>query len=139
MTRLLWLDDSRNPFENDRQWLVFAPFIGDDVIWVKNYDEFVNWITENGLPDGIAFDHDLADEHNAPKEFQNEHYKDWLESQNFKEKTGMECAKWLVDYCLDNDVKLPLFSSQSGNPSGRENILGLLNNFKKFQDENRVA
>jgi len=35
---------------------------------------------------------------------------------------------------MDNDKKLPLFSSQSANPPGRENILNLLTNFKKSQD-----
>lgn len=113
-TTLVWLDDVRDPFENDGHWLVFAPIRANEVIWVKSYNEFVDWITENGLPDGIAFDHDLADVDQA-------------------EKTGMDCAKWLVDYCIDNDKKLPLFSSQSANPPGRENILGLLTNFNLSQ------
>jgi len=133
MTKILWLDDVRNPFENDREWLIFAPILGDEVIWVKNYDEFVGWITENGLPDGIAFDHDLADEHYAPKEHWDDKYNQWVETQNFTEKTGMDCAKWLVDYCIDNNKPLPLFSSQSANPCGRDNILGLLTNFLKSQ------
>ena len=115
-TKLLWVDDIRDPFENDGEWQNFAPIRASEVIWVKSYEEFVGWITVNGLPDGIAFDHDLAD------------VKD-------DEKTGMDCAKWLVDYCLDNGVDLPLFSSQSANPPGRDNILSLLTNFKKSQDE----
>ena len=133
-TRLLWLDDVRDPFENDGEWLVFAPISNpSEVIWVKNYDEFTAWISENGLPDGIAFDHDLADEHYAPKEHWDEKYHPWAETQNFKEKTGMDCAHWLVDYCMDNNKQLPLFNSHSANPPGRENILNLLNNFKKTQ------
>jgi hypothetical protein len=132
-TTLLWLDDVRNPFENDGEWLIFAPIRANEVIWVKNYDEFVGWITDNGLPDGIAFDHDLADEHYAPEAHWDENYQDWANSQNFKEKTGMDCAKWLVEYCIDNDTLLPLFSSQSANPPGRENIIRLLTNFKLSQ------
>ena len=138
-TTLLWLDDVRDPFENDCEWLVFAPIQASEVIWVKNYDEFVSWIETNGLPDGIAFDHDLAHEHYAPREHWDEKYHPWAETQDFKEKTGMECAKWLVDYCIDNDKTLPLFTSQSANPPGRENILTLLNNFKKSQDDNSMA
>lgn len=112
---LLWLDDVRDPFEESGMWLAFAPITNpSNVIWVKSYDEFVGWIEENGLPDGIAFDHDLADE-------------------DSKEKTGMDCAKWLVEYCLDNDEELPRFSSQSANPPGRENIISLLTNFLKSQ------
>lgn len=43
MKRLLWLDDYRNPLEND--WLVFSP-IGRDVeiSWIKSYQEFASWI-----------------------------------------------------------------------------------------------
>ena len=60
--KLLWLDDKRNPHEKD--WLKFSPIEQPyEVIWVKNYNEFVRWITENGLPDGICFDHDLSDIH----------------------------------------------------------------------------
>lgn len=116
MKKLLWVDDERDPFENNGHWLAYAPFITNDVVWVKSYDEFVSWIIENGLPDGISFDHDLGD------------------TVNPKEKTGFECAKWLVDYCLDNDSTLPEFTSQSSNPAGRKNILGLLNNFKKYNE-----
>lgn len=133
MSKLLWLDDVRDPFAKDGEWLVFAPMKAHEVIWVKDYNEFVAWITENGLPDGIAFDHDLADEHYAPQAHWDEKYASWAESQNFKEKTGMDCAKWLVDYCLDNDKVLPRFGSHSANPPGRENIIKLLTNFKKSQ------
>jgi hypothetical protein len=61
MKTLLWLDDYRDPMQG--QWLVFSP-IADaeyEVHWVKSYDEFVDWITKNGLPTGICFDHDLSD------------------------------------------------------------------------------
>jgi hypothetical protein len=131
--RLLWLDDVRDPFDTDTDWLVFAPFRDGEVIWVKSYEEFVGWITVNGLPDGIAFDHDLAHEHYAPREHWDDKYHAWAETQNFKEKTGFECAKWLVEFCLDKGLDLPAFSSQSANPPGRENILTLLTNFKNFQ------
>lgn len=117
---LLWLDDYRDPKED--KWLVFSPIPDPyDIVWVKSYNEFVSWINENGLPTGICFDHDLADQHYAP------------ETDNYKytEKTGMDCAKWLIDHCIDNNKELPKFASQSANPSGRENILALLNNYKK--------
>jgi len=130
-TTLLWLDDVRDPFENDCEWQVFAPIQAHECVWVKNYEEFVAWITENGLPDGIAFDHDLADEHYAPREHWDEKYHPWAETQEFKEKTGMQCAEWLVEYCLDNKEKMPKFGSHSANPPGRENILSLLNNYIK--------
>lgn len=124
---LLWLDDIRDPMTQD--WLVFSPIERPfNTVWVKSYEEFVDWIINNGLPDGICFDHDLADEHYAPQE----HWDtDWHDHQNFKEKTGMDCAKWLVDYCIDNNLNLPLYNIQSANPVGKENINQYLQNFLK--------
>lgn len=116
---MLWLDDKRNPFEKD--WIKFSPIQEPlEIIWVKKYHEFVSWITENGLPDAICFDHDLSDIH--------------IKKSTYKELTGMDCAKWLVEYCLDNNVKLPKYNIQSSNPAGKDNIDGLLKGFKKFQD-----
>ena len=43
----------------------------------------------------------------------------------------MDCAKWLVDFCMDNKVELPKFYVHSANPVGADNIRGLLNNFIK--------
>ena len=118
MKKLLWLDDYRNPMEG--QWLVFSPITLEDieVFWVKSYQEFVNWILVNGLPDAICFDHDLGDLYD-----------------NIEEKTGYDCAKWLIDYCIDNNVKLPLYNIQSANPVGKENIDKLLKNFINFQNK----
>ena len=43
----------------------------------------------------------------------------------------MDCAKWLVEYCIDNNKKLPLYNIQSANSVGRENIDSLLKSFNK--------
>ena len=113
--KILWLDDYRNPNECMDYVKIVCPIIKDPsvIIWVKSYDEFVEYINNYGLPDAIGFDHDLADD-----------------SSN--EKTGYDAAKFLVDYCLENNADLPEFGSQSANPVGRENILKLLNNFKRY-------
>lgn len=105
---ILWLDDIRDPE-------IFSNKYGletDEIIWVKNYYDFIDWINLNGLPRLIAFDHDLGDV-----------------SEN--EKTGFSAAKWLVEYCLDNRLKLPEWVILSANTVGAENIKCLLNNFKK--------
>jgi len=109
MKTLLWLDDYRNPFEDD--WLNFSP-IGKNcrVVWVKSYQEFVDWVTINKTPDAICFDHDLGEE-----------------------ETGYDCAKWLVEYCMDTNYILPRYAIQSANPVGRQNIDCLLKNFLKSQ------
>lgn len=107
---LLWLDDCRDPFDKKMDWLIYSP-IGRNVniVWVSNYNEFVEYITKFGLPDGICFDHDLGEE-----------------------KDGYDCAKWLVNYCLDNNEQLPLYSIQSANPVGKKNIDGLFMSLNKF-------
>lgn len=130
MKTLLFLDDYRDPFDNSMDWISFSP-IGRNVTieWVTSYDEFVNYITKNGLPDAICFDHDLSD-------FQafKSGYPDLMADVPMPEteKTGYDCAKWLVNYCLDNDVKLPKYAIQSANPVGKENIDKLLKSFNRF-------
>lgn len=109
MKTLLWLDDYRNPYNVNEEWLIFSPIKNPNTIWVKNYNDFINWILINGLPDAICFDHDLGEIY-----------------------SGFDCAKWLVEYCIDNNLKLPLWNCQSANPVGRENINSLLNNYNKY-------
>lgn len=80
-------------------------------VLVKNYKAFTDFIQQNGLPDFISFDHDLGEE-----------------------KSGYDCAKWLVEFCLDNNMSLPEFAVHSQNPVGKENIESLLGNFKKVKE-----
>ena len=139
---LIWLDDFRDPNTPPFHQTYLHKYVPDyeaydEIRWVKSYDEFTQWITENGLPLKIAFDHDLADEHYAPQD-RYEDYNDWAKEQDFQEKTGMDCVKWLVEYCLDNKVELPTWVCHSANPSGVENMSGLLKSFMKFQMKNDV-
>jgi hypothetical protein len=45
--------------------------------------------------------------------------------------SGFECAKWMVNYCLDNNLHLPDWHIQSANPVGAENIKSYLQSFAK--------
>lgn len=129
MKTLLWLDDIRNPLEND--WLVFSPIEQPfNIVWVKSYNEFKVYISNNGLPDAICFDHDLGMDVaiNARAAGLSKRKSRKLKQM---ELTGFDCAKWLVDYCIDNDKPLPLYNIQSANPVGKANIQSLLENFKK--------
>jgi hypothetical protein len=98
---------------------------------MKTYKQFIKWIEENGLPDAICFDHDLGIEIaiNAREKGMSKR-----ESRKLKqlEKNGHDCAKLLVEYCLDNNLSLPLWNVQSANLVGKENINGLLLSFKKY-------
>lgn len=118
--RLLFLDDIRYPVEAyhyTRQDI----FLRKDWHIVRNYEQFVSRILEKGLPDMISFDHDLAEIH-------------YLQSGSgeYTEKTGYDCAKWLVEYCMDHHLDLPEFYCHSMNPVGKENIESLLKNFKNL-------
>lgn len=106
MKTLLWVDDARNPMEDD--WMNFSP-IGRNckVIWAQSYQEAIDFL-EKEWPDAICLDHDLGEE-----------------------KSGYDIAKYIVDRCIDEGKKLPEFASQSANPVGRENIITLLSNYKR--------
>jgi hypothetical protein len=119
----LYLDDLRIPKDS----IGFVPDIMNQFYWandwviVRNFWEFCNYINKFGLPDFISFDHDLSDEH----------YVGDVNYQDYKEKTGYEAAKWLVDWCVDNNKSLPDFVVHSANPVGKLNIESYLNNAKK--------
>lgn len=131
MKTLLWLDDIRNPFENDGEWLVFSPIPQPHItVWVKSYDEFTKWIKENGLPDAICFDHDLGED--VASELVSKGINKKEARRKKKElPTGYDCTKWLVEYCIKNKATIPEFNIQSANPVGAENMRCLLNNAKK--------
>jgi len=63
---------------------------------VRNYDEFVAYVIKHGVPLRCSYDHDLnLSDYGAKIDYER------------PEKTGFHCAKWLIDYCLDNNVDLP--------------------------------
>jgi len=131
MNKKLFLDDIRQV--RDACNYMPNPRVYWDEDWdiVRNYVEFVKYIEKNGLPDLISFDHDLADIHYEVD------FRDWndLTSEQLGvEETGLDCAKWLVDYCEKNGSKLPEFLVHSANPVGRTNIRKYLENAKKHLD-----
>ena len=133
MKMKIYLDDVRTPVNTD--WVV-----------VRSYDEFVGKVRELGLEniEVISLDHDLGD--TAMKEYFNNVSPNYtLDYSNIEEKTGMDCAKWLVDYYYDNynfsedlisrkskkliGITFPKVYTHSANPIGSSNIMGYINNF----------
>ena len=132
MKKTIYLDDLRTPTSGD--WIV-----------VRNYTEFVNTVTEIGLDniEIISLDHDLGDD--AINEFVYNTMQNYtIDYSNISEKTGYDCAKWLVDYFYDeNPTRLDMHASykkqtpitfpkvvvHSANPIGSANIMGYINNF----------
>lgn len=127
----LFLDDLRVPFDCTKYIKSDVKHIYEDENWdiVRTYNDFVGYIEHFGLPDVISFDHDLADEHYPPSMYDgNNRYNELY--VNFKEKTGYECAKWLCEYCAYKKLPLPMYVVHSMNPTGKENILSVLDNYK---------
>lgn len=79
---------------------------------VRNYNEFIKYIKKSGIPNIISFDHDLG-----------------------SGKTGMDCAHYIVDLCLNSKKDLPEILVHSQNPVGKKNILSLFDSYKKYISE----
>ena len=111
----LFLDDERLPHRVTWVNLPTGPWVV-----VRNYKEFCGYITKNGLPSFVAFDHDLSieDQNKNPS------------TATFVEKTGMDCAKWLVEYCIENNKRFPGYEVHSMNVIGKVNIKSYIENFK---------
>ena len=117
MKTILWLDDIRDPFVI-KEWIYTIQYLKEEYLeiedepcevqWVKTQIEFEKYIKENGLPDLISFDNDLG----------------------IGNGEGYDCAKWLVEYCMDNNVQLSKWFIHSANPVAKENIKNLLINFE---------
>lgn len=113
----LYLDDVRIPTEGS--WKV-----------VRNYDEFVAHIKLNGLEsyELISLDHDLGE--GAMIEYYTNVKPNYeLDYKRIPEKTGMDCARWLVAEAMTKNIPLPTIYVHSANPIGAANIIGYINNY----------
>jgi hypothetical protein len=111
------LDDVRTP--KDADWKV-----------VRSYDEFTAHIKMNGLENYelMSLDHDLGD--TAMNEYYNNVSPNYtLDYNNIQEKTGLDCAKFLVAESMNTKIPLPQIYVHSANPIGSANIMGYINNY----------
>jgi len=117
----LFLDDERLP--GHVTWVELP-----STTWqvVRDFDEFVMTVQEYGLPVYVTFDHDLADQM-----YGHGLNGDAIPYETYTEKTGYDCAKWLVQYCIDNNLKFPEYQVHSMNPIGKENIIQYINSAKR--------
>ena len=139
MSYKLYLDDLREPHASAKKFPYLAELYNQkDWVVVRNYAMFCREI-ETRFSQGetltlISFDHDLGPEHtkyffdNGGRE--NPPNPDDV---NFIEKTGKDCANWLVNFCEENSIELPMFYVHSANPVGSQNIKSLLLNYLKFK------
>ncbi len=112
-TTILWLDDQRNPEtyfnptkqrKNSLTWINNNDFYTNNVfnignykfIWVKTFNEFKNFfLNNNTMPVLISYDYDL--------------------SKTDSKHNGDDCAKWLVNYCKQNNLEFPKYHIHSAN------------------------
>jgi hypothetical protein len=113
----VFLDDERSPLEVF--WLKL-PLPADAWTIVRTFENFADTLSSRGLPSHISFDHDLGNN-----------------SDGSVRASGMDCAKWLSEYCLDNNFTVPSFSVHSQNPVGAANIRGLLDGLARSQPQRR--
>lgn len=138
MSYVLFLDDIRRP--GDVTW----PLLCADgrrlsmieimditnclITRVQNYFEFCEFIKHEGIPGVVFFDHDLAPEHYTACNSGSHQY-------GTNEKTGADCARWLVGHCLEQNHRLPLYYVHSMNPDGAQNIRSILETAKRILPE----
>jgi len=119
----LFLDDYRNPLD---AYFKESPIYKElEWIIVRNYEDFISYIKEHGIPAAISFDHDLG--------FDLFLEKDYEDYDPDNEKTGLDCAHWLTNYCLDNDLEVPQkIYIHTNNAGGALNIKAEFETFDKI-------
>jgi hypothetical protein len=121
MTWNLFLDDERNPEDVTwAPWQVREKYRNEKWVICRNLYEVVIAVRTRGMPSYISFDHDLGQD----------------------EPTGHDVAKHIVDWDM-NDKHYPLpdnfdFYVHSQNPIGKANIEGLLNNYLRIINADRI-
>lgn len=104
---VIFLDDFRKPNK-------YVNININRVYQAYNYSEFKELVNKlynkYGIINEVWFDHDLG-----PVEMGN----------------GLDCAKYLVQFCIDNNMTLPEYHIQSANSVGKANIDSYLKSYIK--------
>ncbi len=126
--RIIWIDDIRDPHMElyykgsgiiryksvlPKEFLSLISNEEPEIIWCKNYNEFITYIYHNTerfdrVSTCICFDHDLG-----------------------PGKDGLDCAKYLINYIIETHDILPFYECHSNNLAGKENIISYLESYKK--------
>ena len=122
----IYLDDVRTPNTPNNEWVNGI----EEWTVVRSYDEFVSTVMYIGLEniELVSLDHDLGD--SAMKEWHTNVYHNYkLDYDNITEKTGYDCAKWLVQQWMEGQPVIKVYT-HSANAIGSANIMGYINNYK---------
>lgn len=116
MVWTLFLDDIRFPEDVRYDFGLYK-----HLVICRSYHDAVWAVEQYGLPNFIAFDHDLGEIPGSG------HH-------------GYGFAKWFCDYIMDHDLDIPSgfdYHVHSANPVGAENIRKYMENFlKAYKNEN---
>lgn len=126
----LLLDDFRT-LDEVKKYTSFENVPNNQWILCLNYNEFVDCIQKNGLPEFICFDHDLHDQHYNSNTYNAEKNVWEVDYNKYTEKTGLDCAKFIVELCMDKKLALPNYLVHSMNPNGKLNIISYLESYIK--------
>lgn len=123
----VFIDDKRMP----QQCMTYMSDMEYNAAWtvVRSFKEFTEVIDYNFrvmriLPEVISFDHDLVFSHEGDEQ---------------KEKSGYDCAKWMVDFCKREMLPFPRYKVHSRHEVGIKNIIGEIEFFKmhyKYEKQN---
>lgn len=122
----IYLDDVRTPHSPNNEWVNGI----EEWTVVRSYDEFVDKINEVGMENVelVSLDHDLGE--SAMKEWHTNVANNYtLDYNNITEKTGYDCAKWLVEQWMEGKPVIKVYT-HSANAIGSANIMGYINNYK---------
>lgn len=123
----LFLDDVRKP--SDVTW-VNLPMKTYTV--VRSYKEFRDLIWNQGIPKFVTYDHDLSSEHYENYHKVNQQGGLEIDYDKFDDKTGYDCAKFLVNECNKLGVKHPPYEVHSMNPVGKQNIISYVESYNRI-------
>lgn len=132
----LMLDDLRLPTTNHAYMDSEMKQVLSEGQWhvVRHYKDFIQWITSNGLPEFIMFDHDLeyvCVVDNPKLINDNEIIINGQTHYDKNQPNGVACAKWLIEYCKTNMLSLPPYLCHSQNDMGKATLLWVLDNYQK--------
>lgn len=127
----IFLDDIR--FPNEVAVYTKNSVYSYNWVIVRNYEQFVKACKDYWQDiQRISFDHDLGEDE-AKELVAKGVSKRKARATKKLCKSGMDCAKWFIEYIDKKRIQLPNILVHSQNPVGRENILSLFASYKKHK------
>jgi hypothetical protein len=126
MNYYLLIDDIRE-ISDVRKHCTLPNIPDNEWTLVRSYNEFVDIVTVRGLPKFVTYDHDLSDAH-----YGHGLNGDKINYESYTEKTGYDCAKFLVNEYNKLGIKHPPYQVHSMNPVGKQNIISYIETYNKI-------